>query len=567
MRRVLGWMALVVGTAVALASSWAAYTLADHSWNQVVDYRGPYARAAVPATPAGPKKAPARRVVLVIVDGLREDVSRSMPALTALRNKGVDGTVVTAQPSLSYPDWTTILSGAPQRITGVTTNWYADGVRVETLVDAALRAGKRVVVSAPTDFEKLYGVSRTRHTYLKTVEPDRFMSREFVDNAIRLTQEASPTLVLVHLPDVDEAGHAQGGASARYASVAMEVDVQLGRLVSALADPGTAFVVVSDHGHIGSGGHGGWEAEVTKVPLVMAGPGVPMARTKGSQDQVAPTVAFLAGLPAPRNATGAPLSAVTGLAASGAERFSEQRRIAYDAYTAAVTGVRGRSSADVGSARRAFEAATAVRLAAERGRRILWALAMALAAVAVLVVIGALSWRALVAAVAGVVGYNALYGLLFFVVHGYTWSLSAFNSEARIKAFMNGRLLEAAIAGLFAAAVAADVYLVLRRPPERPRGRYLAGWLSLGTATVLAVASTLWLQAAWYTWRWGPSLTWLIPDLHWGFKYDLDLVQLSALGASALLAPAVTYLVGRYHPLPNRGHGAGTGTAPAPKGG
>jgi hypothetical protein len=34
-----------------------------------------------------------------------------------------------------------------------------------------------------------------------------------------------------------------------------------------------------------------------------------------------------------------------------------------------------------------------------------------------------------------------------------------------------------------------------------------------------------------------------------GFKYDLDLIQLTGLGAAALLAPAVTYLAGRFHPL------------------
>ena len=48
--------------------------------------------------------------------------------------------------------------------------------------------------------------------------------------------------------------------------------------------------------------------------------------------------------------------------------------------------------------------------------------------------------------------------------------------------------------------------------------------------------------------RGASPVTWVLPDLKWGFKYDLDLIQATALGAAALLAPVVTYLVGRYHP-------------------
>ena len=47
----------------------------------------------------------------------------------------------------------------------------------------------------------------------------------------------------------------------------------------------------------------------------------------------------------------------------------------------------------------------------------------------------------------------------------------------------------------------------------------------------------------------------------WAFKADLDMVQATALGAAALLAPLVTYLVGRYHPRVARGTVAGRVTA------
>ena len=70
------------------------------------------------------------------------------------------------------------------------------------------------------------------------------------------------------------------------------------------------------------------------------------------------------------------------------------------------------------------------------------------------------------------------------------------------------------------------------------------------------ILSTLALQVAWYLWQWGAAVTWIVPDLRWGFKYDLDLIQATAVGAAVLLAPLVTYLVGRYHPLRTGGRHA-----------
>jgi hypothetical protein len=166
----------------------------------------------------------------------------------------------------------------------------------------------------------------------------------------------------------------------------------------------------------------------------------------------------------------------------------------------------------------------------------------------VLAAIGVASWRALVAALAGTAVYQVIYNGLYFLVHGHRWSLSAFNEEDLIDAFFYTRMGEAVVAALLAAVVAAFVYVALRRDPKGPRGEFLPGWLSLGVATVLVIMASQALQVAWYVWAWGVEVTWWLPDLMWGFKFDLDLIQTAALGAAALLAPAVTYLVGRYHP-------------------
>jgi hypothetical protein len=232
-------------------------------------------------------------------------------------------------------------------------------------------------------------------------------------------------------------------------------------------------------------------------------------------------------------------------------RFATQLDDAYVAYDRAIGG-KADPLSSVAPPRVVFENDTEARLATERSSRLPLSLALASVCLLAIAAVGVLSWRALVAALSGTAAYYLVYEGLYFLVHGYRWSLSSFNSEDMLKPFLNGRMTDAIIAGLVAAAVAADIYLATRSEPKRPKGEYLPSWLALGVATVLVVQATIGLQVAWYLWYWGASVTWYIPDLAMGFKYDLDLIQLTGLGAAAVLAPAVTYLVGRYHPLRSR---------------
>jgi hypothetical protein len=549
------WMALILGTVVSLAAAYGAYNLANYSWNQVVDYRSPYVQAMLPDGPAARPDDPvrAKRVVFVIVDGLREDVSRQMATMQQLRKSGFDAVVRTGEPSLSFPNWTTLLSGAPQRISGVTTNWFEEQVPVETLVDVALRVKRPVIVSAPKDFEMLYGVERADHVFLKDWTADSYMSAEIVDNAIRLARETSPTLAIIHLPDIDEAGHAFGGSSPEYLASAKKVDVDLGRLVAALQDGDTVFVVASDHGHIATGGHGGWEPDVIEVPAVFAGSGVKFGEGTGDQDQVPATVALLAGLPAPKNGIGTPLGVTVDR--PDVSRFDAQRMAAFVSYAEVIRDAlpeaekAAKPATTPEKAQAAFEAVTQDGLVFERGQRLPQALGLLLASVAIAAAVGLMSWRALAAAGAGTLFYYIVYDGLFFVLHGYRWSLSAFNSEDLLKAFFNARMIEALIAAAVACFVAAEVYLASRPVPERPKGQYFSGWLALGAATILVIQASLGLQVAWYLWWYGVPITWVLPDFLWAFKYDLDLIQMTALGAAVLGAPLITYLVGRFHPI------------------
>src|SRR5574340_908125 len=112
--------------ALSLGLSYSAYRLASYAWDQVVSYESPYtgisgvdfSGARPDLTDPIPEAAP-RRIVMVLIDGLRDDASRTMDSLSGLRARGADIRLTAPQPSLSYPTWTTALSGATPQISGV----------------------------------------------------------------------------------------------------------------------------------------------------------------------------------------------------------------------------------------------------------------------------------------------------------------------------------------------------------------------------------------------------------------------------------------------------------------
>jgi hypothetical protein len=534
----------------------SAYSLADYSWNQVVEYKSPYVGERVPVELSSSEPSPAPpvvdRLILIVVDGLREDVSRaSMPNLNALRAKGSDVSLAAPQPTLSYPNWTTILTGASPDVSGVTTNWRTTKVLAPTLIDTVKAAGKRVAVVGPTDFTSLYGIAPGKGAVLRDWE-GTFLTQVLIDDALQLSKETSPALLVIHLPDLDEVGHQSGGSSAKYRDMAERIDGELSRIALGMESTGTVLVVTSDHGHTNAGGHGGGEPEATHVPAVIVGTGVKIGKQTGDLAQLAPTIAALLGVRVPPYAEERGLRSV--VTSNEAEVFAsgDAHAVAFDTQYVGVT--RGEwVSKDVvagdGDSRANAKMARDARLAAERQSRLPVIALVLLAFVAVFVVIGLLSWRALASVGAGVLAYVLVYAFLYFVLHGHRWSLSAFNTEQYVKAFMNWRLLEAAFSAMCAVSVATLVYPFLRVAPNGPRSpEYLSGYLALGPATVLGILAVLGLQVGWFLWQWGADVVWTLPDLRVGFKYDLDLVQMTGVGISVLISPLVAYVTGRYHP-------------------
>lgn len=280
----------------------------------------------------------ARRVVLVIVDGLRWDAARAMRYLATLRAAGVDGHAHSHYPTWSRPNYVSILTGVPPQASGVRTNRHYTPVALDTLMDRAHDAGLRSASASefsplpalflrPADPAQLSAVDEVDIDLM--LDPGQPMPRmseldlhsPFDDgrytpwpgglvDAARAQLTVGYELQVILISVVDAAGHAHGADSAEYAEAVQVADRTLARVLPLVDLAQDAIVVTADHGHTGPGGHGGVEPEVLDVPLVMAGAGV----RPGAQPldagliDVAPTVAALLAMPAPGHGLGRTLT-------------------------------------------------------------------------------------------------------------------------------------------------------------------------------------------------------------------------------------------------------------------
>jgi hypothetical protein len=258
-------------------------------------------RSSVPGRAHGP----AARVVWVLVDGLRLDASRDMAVLGALRAAGVDVAARAEVPTFSGPNFIAQASGIEPAASGVLTNGYTHEVELDSVFRRARMAGLRTAMLT-TDDDRVNPVYASWVDVARTGDPD-----------LRLPPAE---LVFAHIGYVDAAGHAYGGASPEYRSAVARADAAIGRIAAALDPAHEALIVTSDHGHLDQGGHGGPEAEVLRIPIVIWGAGVARDRriAAARARDVGPTIASLLGLGPLSHATGRSL--VRGDAAAARQR-------------------------------------------------------------------------------------------------------------------------------------------------------------------------------------------------------------------------------------------------------
>ena len=223
----------------------------------------------------------ARKVVFVVVDALRLDTSLKpdvMPNLNRLRQIGASASMHSQPPSFSQPGYATLLTGAwPDINDSPVINVDFEDLYPFTQDDifsSAHRAGHKTVLSAFDWFEKLIPTEAVDITFSTPLE-DQWADRQVVDAVLPWLSGNGYQFILIHLDQVDYAGHHEGGLrDPRWDAAARRADGLLGEILETMDLDKDAIMVVSDHGQIDQGGHGRQDKIVLLEPFVLAGRGV-----------------------------------------------------------------------------------------------------------------------------------------------------------------------------------------------------------------------------------------------------------------------------------------------------
>jgi hypothetical protein len=257
-------------------------------------------------------KTDTHRLVFVLIDGLRYDTAEQvtvMPFLNELRARGAWAKMHSRAPSYSQPGYTTLFTGAwPEMNDGPAINVPYDEIRAwsqDNLFSTAMRAGLKTAVSGYYWFEKLIPQSNVSASFYTPGE-DQQADRQVVDHALPWLKDANLGLILIHLDQVDYAGHHEGGArDPNWQAAARRTDDLLREIVATLDLNQDTLVVVSDHGHLDRGGHGGQDELVLQEPFLLIGAGVtPGEFPDIAMVDVAPTLAALLGASLPASSQG-----------------------------------------------------------------------------------------------------------------------------------------------------------------------------------------------------------------------------------------------------------------------
>jgi len=275
----------------ALFSFVGAYTLADSYIDRLPDHRG-FHLVAVDNQVTNPPETRPERVLLVVVDGLRQDSARTMRSTRRLQELGQCRPTHTGPLTISRPVYTVISTGLEQDRTGSRNNDDTSPVAVESIWGVAHAAG--LVVHAASNLR-----------WWEELFPGAFDSYNFdldeTQNFFRLDEQSE--LYLLHPVRVDTAGHSFGADSAEYRAAVATVDTELEALMNRLDFERDLLILTADHGHSAAGGHGGPADEIATVLTCFAGLGIQKrANGKASDSRViAPTISVVLGLPFPKH--------------------------------------------------------------------------------------------------------------------------------------------------------------------------------------------------------------------------------------------------------------------------
>jgi len=526
-----GW--IIGGILVLLILAGGAYFWATGLFSSIEAYRSPlHNNPPMAGDPLGPPAT--RRVVFVLIDALRADTAQNaniMPTLNQLRLQGASATSHSRPPSYSEPGYAVLLTGAwPDLSDGPAVNVDYENIPVFTqdnLFSAAKRAGLKTAVSGYYWFEKLIPQNAVDKSFYTSGE-DRAADRDVVDAALPWLAEGEAQLVLIHIDQVDYAGHHEGGPRApAWNEAAQRADGLLAEIAAQLDFSRDTLLVTSDHGQIDAGGHGGDDPVVLVEPFVLAGAGIkPGSYADIQMADIAPTLAALLGANIPASSQGQVLEEMLQLPAETRAALPEAARSQQAALLQAYSIAIGESApavpgGDVAAYQAALEKVKGLRLASDRGPRIV--LAVLLGAIPLVFLFlkrrSGSAWY-----LGGAILFQILFHFRYAILDRKVYSLSSITSQ-------NDFILYVAITGAICLAICWLVvsfgFGTLRRGAGLAASRTLALVLTCAYLVCLPILYHFALN--------GALVSWTLPEMAPAFLALLNLVALISVSACGLV--------------------------------
>ena len=297
---------------------------------------GAPARVEAPAAgrtePAAREQAPLTdRVVIISIDGLGPDVLKESfaPNLRSLMAKGsYTLSALTTETVKTLPSHVSMLTGVTPEKHGVLWNDAFHGYpKVPTLMEVVKRARPGLTTALVAGKPKFRTFLRSGVDWSFVPEAADVTDADVARQAAFLVREHQPNLLFVHLPNVDQVGHAVGWGSLQQRAAVSRADAAVGRVLDALRGQGlldqTAVIVTADHGGVGRN-HEPGDAKSIRIPWLLSGPGVrrgfDLSKVPGlevhTEDTFA-TASWLLGVPLAPEVDGRPVACA--MRAAGAQ--------------------------------------------------------------------------------------------------------------------------------------------------------------------------------------------------------------------------------------------------------
>ncbi|XP_014097600.3 GPI ethanolamine phosphate transferase 1 [Bactrocera oleae] len=312
----------------------------------VIYFRSPIIAGLQPQEPIQ-LEAPAKRLVLIVTDGLRAESffrngCEDIPNLSKLMltTNGLVGISHTRVPTESRPGHIALIAGLYEDPSAVTRGWKRNPVDFDTVFNRSAHTYAWGAADVLHIFSRMGGIESEQRLLIdaydheldfsgrdKTYELDDWVFKRVRQLLARKSvelREQKQIILFLHLLGLDTAGHVHKPGTQNFLENLHRTEHGITELYeefeSVFPDSRTAYVLTSDHGMTNAGSHGSSDAFETETPFFLWGAGIannvsyenifkigkditrPLYALQ--QAQIAPIISALIGIAPPMNNIG-----------------------------------------------------------------------------------------------------------------------------------------------------------------------------------------------------------------------------------------------------------------------